>query len=268
MQDLISAIASIFVLIVSEFIRFTLDYPTYAIPLFAFGGLVIYWRETGRFPVIGWLVRWLYLPINLLACVLWLMLTPLKGLIGLLDYVPVFKLALLLFSVLLCWQNPLFIGFTLLLLLAFTVGINTQRIQARINYYPTAKRTPAPKVKQAKALPAIKPLKPAAPTLQPPPLVAIAVTRQGSAYSEQQLISALPPHLQTLMVSKRIEQPAAPSKSYTQKPIKLVLRSLLLLPLWLLLLPVRGIRLALQHLNKKPTPEPSEPITQEAGSNE
>jgi hypothetical protein len=240
-------------------IQLALTHMDYSIPAALVVALALYWRETGRFPIVGAIVRLLWLPLNLLCGVLWIIGGVLNLILRFMDIFTNLKPALLFFVLILSFNDARFFILLAGLFFLFWQGIDTERLRYGMNYYPRAKRTPerpAPraKVEKPKPAPKLPQRKESAPI--PPPLVTIAAAARGRVHNEQELIQLLPPHLGQLIAS------AAPAPSDRRRPswLKPFLRRLLLFPFWLLLLPVKLLT------KSKQQPAQAIPATSEAGN--
>ena len=212
----------------------------YSIPAALFVVLALYWHETGRFPLVGDIVRILWIPINLIYAGLWVIGGVLSLILDIMGLFPNVKPAILFFTLILSLQDSRFYILLAFLFLLFWQGVDTGRLRYGMNHYPRAKRTPerpAPRAKTEKPKPAPKlPQRKESPPI-PPPLVTIAAAARGRVHGEQELIQLLPPHLGQLIAG------AEPQPSDRRPPLlKPLLRGMLLFPFWLLLLPVRLLR--------------------------
>lgn len=261
-MDIITDIFNILASIALQGLELALNYPAYSIPAFIFLILAAYWRQTGRFPAIGFLVRLLYIPINLLALSLWVVFGFLNGLSKALCSWQSFSGVLLFVLILLTLKD---IGYffsipAFLLLLRFRVDTTT--LSGLVTYYPRAKRQAEPRpVKPPRPVKAAAPTfpgKPAQPAA-PPPVVQVAASVSGSQRKASQLISELPPHLQALIAGAGAEAEAEATERRKVPLLKLVLRSLLLLPFWLLLTLIKPFK-----RGRKPQAEGEAQTTAEA----
>lgn len=176
--------------------------------LFILGGIVflllaLVWYQTGRLFLIGWLVKVLWLPINALCALLWVLAAfvvnvffdILRGFVLLVRLVSLALIGLCAFSF---YQNSEFsiplviIAMVFFYLLKF--GVKEERLYRWIFYSPQAKRTPAPKAKHKKLIED----EPKA-ELLPRPLVRLMVKPQGNFETEAQIIDKLDGHLQQLI---------------------------------------------------------------------
>jgi len=261
MDEFLSHVVGTMGLFATASLELALSRLDYSIPAALFIALALYWHETGRFPIVGLIVRILWIPINLIYAALWLVGGVLSVILGILDFFPKTKPAILFFALLLSLADARFYLLLGFLFLLFWQGVDTAKLRQAMNYYPTAKRTPerpAPRAKVEKPTPPPKlpQRKESAPKITPPPLVTIAAAARGKVHSERQLIAQLPPHLGQLIANAGAG--AAPS---TRRPS--LLKRVLLFPLWLLLLPVRLFRKP-----QKPKKQPAQaiPATSEASN--
>lgn len=262
------AVINVTNLFISALLDFALDNPAFSIPAFLFLIFASIWRQTGRFPVVGYIVRLLYLPINFVFLVLWLASSLLLAVSRLLRFSQSFS-GVLLFVLILLTLKDIDYFFTIpafFLLLVFRA--DTEALREKITYYPRARRRPPPKQKPARPLPAPKaaplPNKPQ-PAPAAPPIVQVAASVGAAPYKFNQLIGELPPHLRELVGGAAPAEPEAEAEATGCRKVpllKLVLRSLLLLPLGLLLLLAKPFR-----KQKQPGQE-TQPLTSEANSNE
>lgn len=171
--------------------------------------LALYWYNTGRFFLVGWLVKILWLPINFLMTLLWFFAVVFNLFFDFIRNNIMFKRLIFL-----CLVGSLYfiysvhpehlIFYSILSFSAFYLvmfGLNEEAIRHKIFYLPTAKRTPARKVRKPKA---IKPKKATVSSkgqeTGQPPIVQIATAKpRGKFESEQDIISKLEPHLQQLL---------------------------------------------------------------------
>lgn len=274
-MDIITDIFNILASIILQGLELALNYPAFGIPAFIFLCLAAYWRQSGRFPVIGFLVRLLYIPINLLALVLWVVCEFINGLSKALRNWQSFSGVTLFVLILLTLKD---IGYffsipAFLLLLRFRV--DTSNLSELATYYPRAKRTPEPRPAKppcpARAAAPPIPGKPTPPAA-PPPVVQVAASVSGSPRKASQLISELPPHLQALIAGAGAEADAEAAERRKVPLLKLVLRSLLLAPFWLLLALIKPFKRGRKPQAEGEAPGEGEaitdPLTSEASANE
>jgi hypothetical protein len=175
----------------------------------AFAVLALYWHNTGRFFLVGWLVKILWLPINAVMAVLWFFAVVFNLFFDFIRNNLIFKRIIFLCLIGLIYfiysVHPEHLFFySILSFLAFYLvmfGINEEAIRHKIFYLPTAKRIPPLKVRKPKAA------KPKKATISSkgqetgqPPIVQIATDKpRGKFETEQDIISKLEPHLQQLL---------------------------------------------------------------------
>jgi hypothetical protein len=165
--------------------------------------LAIFWYQTGRLFLIGWLVKVLWLPINVICAVLWIFTAfvvniffdILRGFVLLVRLLSLTLIALCAFSF---YQNSEFaiplviVSMVFFYLLKF--GVKEERLYRWIFYSPKAKRTPVPKSKHRK----LQEDEPKA-ELLPRPLVRLLVKPQRNFETEAKIINKLDDHLQQLI---------------------------------------------------------------------
>jgi hypothetical protein len=263
------SVINITVSFVAAILGYSLDNPESSIPAFIFLCLAAYWRQTGRFPVVGFLVRLLYLPINLLASVLFVVGKVINAFLDLLDMFAPLKGLTFLLLIIMGLENGYYFLLAGVLALLLRFGLETEPLRYTASYYPRAKRRPQPKPKAAKPAPkAVPPRNKPEPMPAAPPIVQVAAPALGSSHPFSQLVNELPPHLQAL-VGGAVPEPEAEAAERRKVPlVKLVLRSLLLLPFWLLFLFIKPVK-AVFGKQKQPEPEKEpRPLSSEASSHE
>lgn len=169
----------------------------------AFLPFALYWRETGRLFFIGWIVRILWIPINIAFIFIWLLSIILRVIV---DIIRSNNLLKFIVIVGLAWLIYVSIFFTPLSAYVFYIvwyGVDTEGVRKYIFYYPKAKRFNLPKIKVPKPPKSPKVAKSEKKgkekETEKPPLVVISAKTSGSFESEEGLISQLPPHLQALI---------------------------------------------------------------------
>lgn len=174
--------------------------------------LAIAWQQTGRFFVVGWLVRLLWLSVNLAAVPLWIaavvlniFLDMLRASYGVLRATVILILA---FNVVVYLENPDGLYFTvpptLIIFYLLKFGVNEERVKGWIFYSPKPRKIPAPRPKPLREKG--KKAQKAAPTaaekgreaLQPQ-AVRIVVKRTKETKREADIIALLPAHLRNLI---------------------------------------------------------------------
>lgn len=164
--------------------------------------LTVYWRETGRLFFIGWIVRILWLPINLAFIGLWFLSIILSVIVEIIRSSKFLKTVVTLGSAWFAYENMFFIPLVVYIFYVLWFGVDTERVYRGIFFYPKAKRTPPPKIRIPKPLKPNKALKQDKATkrkVKPPPLVVITAKSGGSFENEAGLIAKLEPHLQELI---------------------------------------------------------------------
>jgi hypothetical protein len=171
-----------------------------------FLSLAIYWRETGRLFLIGWLVRLLWLPVNVAFIGVWFLSIVLAVIVEIIRNSKFLKTVVTLGSAWFAYENVLFIPVVVYVFYVLWFGVDTERVYQGIFYYPKPKRTPQPSIKVPKPPPPAKIAKVMRPeketkkaAKQPPPLVTITAKVGGSFENEAGLIAKLAPHLQALI---------------------------------------------------------------------
>jgi hypothetical protein len=173
-------------------------------PIIAFLIVAIYWRETGHFAVIGWLVRIVWIPINIVFVFIWIFSIILSLIADMIRGVKLLKFLVFCGIVFLGYWNYYFIPLSVFIFYMVWFGIDTEGVKKYIFFYPQAKRIPAPKIKSPKPL---KPPKAAKlferkekeKEAEKPPLVKIVVPTNRGFENENAIIGKLEPHLQALI---------------------------------------------------------------------
>jgi hypothetical protein len=175
----------------------------------AFAVLALYWHNTGRFFLVGWLVKILWLPINAVMAVLWFFAVVFNLFFDFIRNNLIFKRIIFLCLIGLIYfiysvHPEHLILYLILSLLAFYLvmfGLNEEAIRHKIFYLPTAKRTPTRKIRQPKAAkPKKAPLSGTRQVMDSPPIVQLATDKpRGKFETEQEIIGKLDPHLQQLL---------------------------------------------------------------------
>lgn len=171
--------------------------------------LALYWYNTGRFFLVGWLVKILWLPINFLMALLWFFAVVFNLFFDFIRNNIIFKRLIFLCLIGLIYfiysVHPAhllaysFLSFFIFYLVMF--GINEEAIRHKIFYLPTAKCSVYRSVSKPKTI------KPKKATVSgkgqetgQPPIVQIATDKpRGKFETEQDIISKLDPHLQQLL---------------------------------------------------------------------
>lgn len=187
--------------------------------IIAFIGLALYWYNTGNFFIIGWIVKILWLPINILCVFLWIAAVFINRLI--LDFIRNnYKLKIIVFGALIwaCYYaniyEPTLFIFSIICAVIFSLliifGINEDLIKAGIFYLPSTKRTPIKKIKKPKARKPEKqksnPVNEKKQKHEALPVVQILATDGSKFETEREIISKLPQHLKDLMGVTENEQ--------------------------------------------------------------
>jgi hypothetical protein len=166
--------------------------------------LAVFWYQTGRFFLIGWIVKLIWLAIiTPLAFALWLVVSIINSIFDTIRGITFLVWFLRLGLIFATWQagtNPEYSGFFPFLLMVLFLffyltkyGLPEQKMASWIKYSPKAKQTPIKKPKS-------KPLKiePTAEEL-PRPEVKPLLKKQGNFETEAEIINRLDAHLKNLI---------------------------------------------------------------------
>jgi hypothetical protein len=178
------------------------NYVIYGISVFLL--LAIFWYQTGRFFLIGWLVKIAWLPVNVTCFFLWIFTSFVNSAFNILRanfwFITALNVGLLVFCYISYRDNaPYFIQQVIATLVFFYLikfGLDEGRVKTWITYSPQAKRTPALKPKHEH-----KKLKKAEIIAEELPFqtVKTLVRPQKDFETEAEIISNLDNHLQQLM---------------------------------------------------------------------
>lgn len=167
--------------------------------------LALVWYTTGRFFLIGWLVKILWLPLNVLSVFIWVFAAfGVNVIFDILRSNVAFSRVLSLGLIGACYyvfeySGEYFVPLLIVSLLFFYLlkfGLNENRLYGWIFYSPKARRTPPPKPdKEHKKL--MEDEKKA--ELLPRPLARLLVEQQSGFATEGQIIERLDEHLQRLI---------------------------------------------------------------------
>lgn len=172
--------------------------------------LALVWWQTGRFAVIGFIVRLLWLPINLLTFTLWMVAIVMNRVFDTIRNVGFLNRAITIVLTLACiwsyFEAPALlyglVPFTLLLFYFISFGIDEQRLRYAIFYLPKPKRLLQKSIRTPKEGRAEKSTKSANKKGQASekiPVVAIVAKTSKNYENEAEIIQQLDPHLRQLM---------------------------------------------------------------------
>jgi len=154
--------------------------------------LVLFWYTTGRFFLVGWLVRIAWLPINLLCAILWIIAVIINTI---LDFIRASKLFRFIMFGLIIWNAYAYseapeslvyiVPFSLAVFLILKFGLNDTTIKRWIFYAPQARTSYTPEPKKTKLQKEFENEKNK--KLSPPPIVQIVPKKSGKFETFAQL---------------------------------------------------------------------------------